>query len=342
LSGPLFGGPAPDASTASSASRPGHQRNFETRVTALNPNDVYRPSLANRLGQWWPFIVLAPTLAATLMYVVGFSVWTFYISLSNSTLLPDYTYVGFEHYVGLWGNRRWQIAYTNLLLFGTLYVIGTMVIGTLLAILIDQRVKGESIWRTIYLYPLAVSFVVTGTVWRWIYHPSTGVEKALHDFGWVSASFDWISDREMAIYVVVITGIWHASGFAMALILAGLRSVDQDLMKAAQIDGASLPRTYWRVVLPVIRPIFVAVLVVLLQFAIKTYDLVAALTVGGPGISTNVPAMAVYDFMFQRGQIAEGAAGAIMILLALTVVLVPYAFYSIWRSRKDAGAGGHG
>jgi glucose/mannose transport system permease protein len=292
------------------------------------------------LSEWWPFIVLAPTLAATIVYVLGFSLWTLYISVSNSTLLPDYTLAGFEHYVALWSSRRWQIAYTNLLVFGTLYVVGTMAIGTLLAILIDQRVRGESIWRTIYLYPLAVSFVVTGTVWRWIYHPSTGVELALKDFGWVNASFDWISDRDMAIYVVVITGIWHASGFAMALILAGLRSVDQDLVKAAQIDGASLPRTYLKVVLPVIRPIFVAVLVVLLQFAIKTYDLVAALTVGGPGISTNVPAMAVYDLMFQRGQIAQGAAGAVMILLGLALVLVPYSLYSVWRQRREAASHG--
>ena len=164
-----------------------------------------------------------------------------------------------------------------------------MVIGLLLAILIDQRVRGESVWRTIYLYPLAVSFVVTGTVWSWLFNPTSGIEFLVRSLGWTDFKFAWITNRDLAIYTVVITGIWQASGFAMALFLAGLRSVDQDLIKAAQIDGASMARIYRRIVIPAIRPIFIAVLVVLLQFAIKTFDLVVALTNGGPGISTDLP-----------------------------------------------------
>jgi glucose/mannose transport system permease protein len=287
-----------------------------------------------------PQIVLVPTVVATLVYVVVFSLWTQWISISTSTLLPEMTFGGFGEYAALWQSRRWTVAYQNLFLFGGLYVAGSLVMGTLLAILIDQRICGEAVFRTIFLYPLALSFIVTGTVWRWIFHPSTGVELALRDMGWVSARFDWISDRDMAIYVVVITGIWHASGFAMALILAGLRSVDGDLVKAAQIDGASMARTYRRVILPAIWPIFVAVAVVLLQFAIKTYDLVVALTQGGPGVATTVPALVVYDLMFQRGQIAQGAAAAVMILAALAAVLVPYAVYTAWRARREER--GHG
>jgi glucose/mannose transport system permease protein len=282
-----------------------------------------------------PQLVLIPTIAVTIAYVILFSVWTLWMSVSNSTLLPDTTYAGFGEYVRLWTSRRWTVAYQNLFLFGSLYVIGSLVVGTLLAILIDQRVKFESVWRTIFLYPLAISFIVTGTVWRWIFHPQTGVELALHDLGWISARFDWITDRDFALYVVVFTGIWHASGFAMALILAGLRSVDGDLVKAAQIDGASMPRTYRRVILPTIWPIFLAVAVVLLQFAIKTYDLVVALTQGGPGVATTVPAIVVYDLMFQRGQIAQGAAAAVMILVALALVLIPYALYTGWRARQQ-------
>jgi len=300
--------------------------------------DQPRP-LAERIGNYLPQILLAPSIAASFVYVFLFTIWTFYISLSNSSLLPTYDYVGFTHYASLWKSARWNIAYTNLFLFSVLYVIGALAIGLMLAIAIDQRVRFESAWRTIYLYPLAVSFVVTGTVWSWLYNPSSGIEFFVRSVGWTSFHFAWTTSRDLAIYVVVITGIWQSSGFAMALLLAGLRSVDQDLVKAAQIDGASVFRTYWRIILPAIRPIFIAVIVVLLQFAIKTFDLVLALTGGGPGISTTMPANFVYDLMFQRGQIAEGAAAAIMILAALACVLVPYAFWQFWRQRQEAANG---
>jgi glucose/mannose transport system permease protein len=293
-------------------------------------------SLRERFTAVLPQLVLTPSLIATLVYVFVFCGWTIWISLSNSTLLPDYSISGFHHYLELWSNRRWNIAYTNLFLFSVLYVVGTMTIGLLLAILIDQRIRAEALWRTIYLYPLAISFVVTGTVWRWFLSPSTGIQSMIHQLGWTNFKFDWLVQREMAIYTVVITGIWQASGFVMALFLAGLRSVDPDLVKAAQIDGANMPRIYRRIILPAIGPIFIAVLVVLLQFAIKTFDLVIALTGGGPGIATTVPAIYVYDLMFQRGQMAEGAAAAIMILVALSLVLVPYTIWTNWRQRREA------
>ena len=292
--------------------------------------------LGERLTAITPHLVLAPSLLASFVYVFVFSGWTIWISLSNSTILPDYTLSGFHQYVELWSNVRWRIAYTNLFLFGSLYVVGTTAIGLLLAILIDQRIRAEALWRTIYLYPLAVSFIVTGTVWRWLLSPSTGIESLVHQLGWTSFKFDWLVNREMAIYTVVITGIWQASGFVMVLFLAGLRSVDPDLIKAAQIDGASMPRIYRRIILPAIGPIFVAVLVVLLQSAIKIFDLVVALTGGGPGIATTVPSIYVYDLIFQRGQMAEGAAAAMMILFALLLVLVPYMIWSNWRLRREA------
>ena len=290
-----------------------------------------RARLRLRLPAITPQLVLAPSLIATLVYVVGFAAWSLWMSVSTSTLLPEYGYAGFVHYRALWSNHRWSIAYTNLFLFGSLYVVGATLLGLLLAILIDQRVRAEALWRTIFLYPLAISFVVTGTVWRWIFNPGSGVQHLVRSLGWHDFRFDWIVNREMAIYTIVATGIWHASGFAMALFLAGLRAVDPDLVKAAQIDGAAMPRIYLRIILPTIRPLFVAVLVILLQFAIKTFDLVLALTSGGPGIATTVPAIYVYDLMFQRGQLAEGAAAAVMILAALIVVLVPYGLWASWR-----------
>jgi glucose/mannose transport system permease protein len=302
-------------------------------------NPAARPAWRERLETLVPILVLAPSLLASFIYVFVFAAWTFYISLSNSTLLPSYGFVGLENYFSLWANRRWNVAYTNLFLFSGFYVLGSMAVGLLLAILIDQRVRAESVWRTIFLYPLAVSFIVTGTVWSWLYNPSSGIELLVRNLGWSNFSFALASDRQYAIYAVIITGVWQSSGFAMALFLAGLRSVDGDIIKAAQIDGASTFRTYRRVILPVIAPIFLAVAVVQIQFAIKTFDLVAALTRGGPGISTTFPAIYVYDLMFQRGQIGEGAAAAMMMLVALAVVLVPYSLFVVWRRRREGQNG---
>ena len=284
--------------------------------------------------------MLAPSVIASFVYVFAFTIWTFYISLSNSTLLPTYDFVGFKHYVELWSNQRWAIAYGNLFLFSSIYVVLSLMVGLALAIAIDQRVRGEAIWRTIFLYPLAVSFVVTGTVWDWLYSPNAGIEYFVRGLGWTDFTFRLTTNRDTAIYAIIATGVWQSSGFAMALFLAGLRSVDPDLVKAAQIDGASRFRIYRKVILPTIAPIVVAVAVVLLQFAIKTFDLVVALTNGGPGISTTFPAIYVYDLMFQRGQIAIGAAAAIMILAALAVVLVPYALWMVWRNRREAAGYG--
>jgi glucose/mannose transport system permease protein len=296
-------------------------------------------SWRDRLGRITPILVLAPSLLASFVYVFVFTGWTLYISMSDSTLLPSYGFVGLENYASLWANRRWNQAYSNLFLFSGFYVVGTMAVGLLLAILIDQRIRGESVWRTIFLYPLAVSFIVTGTVWSWLYNPTTGIQLLVRSLGWTDFNFALIADRNTAIYAVIATGIWQASGFAMALFLAGLRSVDQDLIKAAQIDGASTFRTYRKVILPTIAPIFLAVAVVQIQFAIKTFDLVAALTRGGPGTATTFPAIYVYDMMFQRGEIGEGAAAAIMMLAALAVVLVPYSLWLVWQRRREGRNG---
>jgi glucose/mannose transport system permease protein len=283
-----------------------------------------------------PQLVIWPPLVISCVYVVGFSLWTVWVSFTRSTLLPEYSWAGWRNYSAMLASRNWHIAYTNLFIYGGCFVVFTMTIGLLLAVLIDQRIRGENIYRTLFLYPLAVSFVVTGTVWGWLLNPSLGVQKLMHDLGWTSFKFEWLIDRDMAIYTIVIAGVWQASGFAMALLLAGLRSVDSDLYKAAQIDGSGALRTYRRVIFPTIGPIFIAVMVMLLQFAIKTYDLVVALTAGGPGLASTLPTVVVYDFMFQRGELARGSAAAVMLLGSLAFVLVPYGIYRRWRRRSYA------
>jgi glucose/mannose transport system permease protein len=288
-----------------------------------------------RGGRIAPHLVIWPPLLVSCCYVIGFSAWTVWVSFTRATLVPDYSWAGWRNYSAMLANRNWQIAYTNLFIYGTLFVLLTMAMGLLLAVLIDQHIRAENIYRAIFLYPLAVSFVVTGTVWGWLLNPTIGVQKLMHDLGWASFRFEWLIDRNMAIYTVVIAAVWQASGFAMALLLAGLRSVDADLLKAAQIDGAGRVRTYFRVVFPTIGPIFVAIVVVLLQFAIKTYDLVVALTAGGPGLASTLPNVVVYDFMFQRSELARGSAAAVMLLASLAVVLVPYALYQRWKRRSS-------
>jgi glucose/mannose transport system permease protein len=284
-----------------------------------------------------PHLVIWPPILVSCAYVLLFSAWTVWISFTRSTLMPENSWAGWRNYSIMLATRNWQIAYTNLFIYGGCFVVFAMAMGLLLAVLIDQRIRGENVYRAIFLYPLAVSFVVTGTVWGWLLNPSIGLQKMVHDLGWSSFRFEWLIDRDKAIYTIVIAGVWQASGFAMALLLAGLRSVDGDLLKAAQIDGAGATRTYLRVVFPTIGPIFVAVMVMLLQFAIKTYDLVVALTGGGPGLASTLPTVVVYDFMFQRGDLGKGSAAAVMLLGSLAFVLVPYGLYQRWKRRK-AGA----
>ena len=291
-------------------------------------------SWRDRWGRLLPHLVIWPPILVSCAYVLLFSAWTIWVSFTRSTLMPDYSWAGWRNYSSMLATRNWHIAYTNLFIYGTCFVVFTMALGLLLAVLIDQRIRAENIYRAIFLYPLAVSFVVTGTVWGWLLNPSIGIQKLMHDIGWTSFRFEWLIDQDMAIYTVVIAEVWQASGFAMALLLAGLRSVDADLLKAAQIDGAGPARTYLRVVFPTIGPIFIAVLVMLLQFAIKTYDLVVALTAGGPGLASTLPTVVVYDFMFQRSELARGSAAAVMLLGSLAFVLVPYGLYRMWQQRK--------
>ena len=291
--------------------------------------------MRRRLADFLPLLVIWLPLLISVAHVVGFTAWTTWLSFTPSDLLPEYDWAGLRSYRAVLRTENTAIAYANLLVYGVGYVGLTMIIGFVLAVLIDQRIRAENLLRTIYLYPLAVSFVVTGTVWSWLFNPGQGIQKFVNSLGWTSFRFDWIIDRDFALYTIIIAAVWHGVGFAMALFLAGLRSIDPDLHKAAQIDGAGPFRFYLRIAAPGVAPIAISVLVILLQYAIKTFDLVRALTGGGPGISTTLPALVVYDFMFQRGQLGRGSAAAVLLLLSLIVVLLPYYFYTHWRARRE-------
>jgi glucose/mannose transport system permease protein len=284
---------------------------------------------------WLPKLVLSPTLAASLVFVYGFILWTAYLSLTESRLLPNFEFAGLVQYERLFENERWWTAAANLGIFGGLFIGISLAIGLLIAILLDQKIRAEGVLRAIYLYPMALSFIVTGTAWKWMLNPGLGFEKVMRDLGFVNFSFDWLVNSDMAIYTVVIAGVWQSSGFVIALFLAGLRGIDDEIIKAAQVDGASAPRIYWKIVIPTLRPVFFSVLLILSHIAIKSFDLVMALTGGGPGTASDVPAIFMYQFSFTRGQLGLGAASAMMMLVTIVAVLVPL-MYLETRSTRNA------
>jgi glucose/mannose transport system permease protein len=291
--------------------------------------------MSRRIETWLPRLVVAPGFVLGFAFIYGLMAWNGVLSFSASRMLPNYEWVGPVHYLALWQMDRWWVALTNLGIFGLLYVGGSLVLGLGLAILLDQRVRAEGALRTIYLYPMALSFVVTGTAWKWILNPSLGLEKLMQDLGWASFSFDWLVQTDTAIYCVVIAGIWQSAGFAMALFLAGLRGIDDSIIRAAQIDGASLPRIYWRIILPMLRPVVFSTVMILSHLAIKSFDLVMALTNGGPGYASDVPATFMYAMSFTRGQIGLGSASAMMMLATVAAIVVPYLYSELRRKPHE-------
>ena len=281
-----------------------------------------------------PKIVISPSFAVILWFVYGFVLWTFYISLTKSRMLPRYEFWGIDQHFRLWSNPRWFNAVENLLIFTVLFVAICLLIGIILSILLDQKIRAEGFLRTVYLYPMALSFIVTGTAWKWMLNPSMGIEKLFTDWGFTNFTFDWLVNRDMSIYTIVIAAVWQSSGFIMALFLAGLRSVDDEIVKAAKIDGASLYSIYITIILPMMRPVFMSSIVILLHISIKSYDLVIALTAGGPGISSDMPAVFMTQMAFHRSEIGLASASAVMMFLTVLAIVVPY-LYSELR-RQDA------
>lgn len=302
-------------------------------VTTIDPV-VARDTggLRDRLQDWVPRLVLAPSFAVILLFVYGFILWTMYLSLTPSKFMPVLQLTGFDAYSRLWAQPSWWVALENLAIFGILYIGICTALGLFLAILLDQKIRGEGVLRPIYLYPMALSFIVTGTAWKWFLNPGLGLEKTMHMWGWESFKFDWLISTDMAIYTIVIAGVWQASGFVMAMFLAGLRGIDGEILKAAQIDGAGVFATYRRIVIPMLRPIFLSAVIVLAHMAIKSYDLVIALTGGGPGNATELPSTFMYSYTFTRKQMAVGSASAVIMLMTICAIIIPY-LYSELREK---------
>lgn len=294
---------------------------------------ISAPGFGRRLQDWLPRLVLAPSFALILVFVYGFIVWTAVLSMSTSKMLPIYKWAGFDAYGRLFAQPNWYVALKNLAIFGSIYIVACIAIGLFLAILLDQKIRIEGVLRPIYLYPMALSFVVTGTAWKWFLNPGMGFQHTVRSWGWESFSFDWLVRPDMAIYTVAIAGIWQASGFVMAMFLAGLRGIDSEMLKAATVDGASTFTIYRRIVIPMLRPAFLSAVIVLAHMAIKSYDLVIALTGGGPGNATELPSTFMYSYTFTRSQMAVGSASAMIMLMGIAAIMIPY-LYSELREEK--------
>jgi glucose/mannose transport system permease protein len=281
-------------------------------------------------------IAATPMIATVLVVFVGCTLWTIWYSFTNSRLLPTGTFVGLEQYQRLFGTSRWNVSVTNLFWYGILSLTFTLSVGFLLAVLMDQKIRFESAFRTIMLYPFALSFIVTGLVWQWIMNPTLGLQGTMRNLGFDWFTFDWIARSDMVLYGLLIAGLWQGTGFMMVLMLAGLRSVDEEIWKAARVDGIPTWRTYLFIILPMMRGVLVTAVVLAGSGIVRLYDLVVALTNGGPGISSEVPAKYVYDYMFTAGNIGQGLAASTMMLVTVLIIVVPWAYLEFGgRGRKS-------
>jgi glucose/mannose transport system permease protein len=279
------------------------------------------------------YTALLPMLVTVLVGYIGAAVWTLYISMTGSRTFPSGRFIGLAQYRRLFDNERWMLSLHNLAVYGLLFIVACLVIGFLLAVFIDQNVTGEGVLRTVFLYPYAMSFVATGLVWQWLLQPGAGIGAAIRALGWEGFRLDWIVDQDLAIYTVVIATVWQASGLVMALMLAGLRGVDPEIWKAARLDGIPAWRVYLQIVLPMLWPAIATVLLLLSTAVVKVYDAVVAMTQGGPGIASEVPAKFIMDHLFLRSNLGLASAGAVVLLVPVLALLAPYAYA---RSRKEA------
>ncbi|MBA4205965.1 MULTISPECIES: carbohydrate ABC transporter permease [Pannonibacter] len=271
-------------------------------------------------------LALVPTALIVLVVFVGCLLWTIRLSFTSSRLLPVLDWVGLQQYSRLFANERFLLSVENIAVFGVLFIAGCLILGFLLAVFIDQNVRGEAVFRTVFLYPYAMSFVVTGLAWQWFLNPTLGLQQIVRDLGFSSFRFDWLVNPQMVIYTLVIAGLWHGAGLVMCIMLAGLRGIDADLWKAARIDGIPVWRTYLSVVLPLLGPMIITAVVLLATGVVKLYDLVVAMTLGGPGIASEVPAKFVMDHFFERNNIGLATAAATAMLIAVASVLAPWVY----------------
>ncbi|MFN3318065.1 sugar ABC transporter permease [Rhizobium sp. TH135] len=293
---------------------------------AGRPNKLFRNLNAK--------IASIPMVLTAMVIFLGGTIWTVVYSFTNSKLLPRASFVGFDQYERLWDAPRWVMSIQNLAIYGILSLIFSIVIGFVLAALMDQKIRFENAFRTIFLYPFALSFIVTGLVWQWILNPDFGVQSIVRSLGWETFTFNPLYDADIVIYGILIAGLWQGTGLVMCLLLAGLRGIDEDIWKASRVDGIPMWKTYLFIIIPMMRPVFITTLVIITSGIVRLYDLVVAQTSGGPGIASEVPAKYVYDYMFQAQNLGQGFAASTMMLLTVAIVIIPWAYLEFGGKKR--------
>ena len=299
---------------------------MKTLQMSKKPNQLFRNLNAK--------VASIPMILTVLVVFLGGSIWTIFYSFTSSKLLPKWKFVGFDQYERLWDTRRWIISIENLALYGIFSLVFTLFIGFTLAALLDRKIRFENTFRTILLYPFALSFIVTGLTWQWILNPDFGLQGVIRDFGWESFSFDPLNDPETVMFGLLISGLWQGTGLIMVILLAGLRGIDEDIWRAARVDGIGTIKTYIRIIIPMMRPVFITALVLIAAGIIKIYDLVVAQTDGGPGIASEVPAKYVMNYMFGAQNLGQGFAASTMMLVSVIVILVPWAYLEFGGKKR--------
>ncbi len=279
-------------------------------------------------------IAALPVMLKVLVVTIGCTLWTVYYSFTSSKLLPKNKLVGLDQYERLWTTHKWYVAVENMAIYGSLMMILTLVIGFVLAALLDQKIRGEGIFRTIFLYPFALSFIVTGLAWQWILNPDLGIQNIVRSMGWEGFVFDPLYDPDLVIYGLVVAGLWQGAGLIMCIMLAGLRGIDEDLWKATRVDGIAKWKVYLKVVLPMMKPSIVTSVVLTGTSIVKMYDLVVAMTGGGPGGSSEVPAKYVIDSMFVAQNLGQAFAASTMMLVTVIIILVPWIYFQVAERKR--------
>ena len=291
---------------------------MEKSKNGERPNRLFRNLSAK--------IASIPMILTAAVVFLGGTLWTVLYSFTSSRLLPKLNFVGIDQYERLWNTRRWLISIENLALFGLFSMVFTLVVGFTLAALLDRKIRFENTFRTILLYPFALSFIVTGLAWQWILNPDFGLQRVVQNMGWQNFSFDPLNNPDIVMFGLLIAGLWQGTGLIMVIMLAGLRGIDDEIWKAARIDGIGTVKTYIKVIIPMMRPVFITALVIIASGIVKLYDLVVAQTSGGPGIASEVPAKYVMEYMFGAQNLGQGFAASTMMLVSVVVILIPWAY----------------
>lgn len=304
-----------------------------------SPGRRPRPALAAVRRHWAVYTALLPMAATVVFAYIGTVMWSVWISFTGSRTLPNGSFVGLAQYERLFETERWLVSLHNVAIFGVLFILACLVLGFLLAVFIDQQVAGEGLWRTVFLYPYAMSFVATGLIWQWMLNPELGLQATVRGWGLEDFRFDWIISQDRVIYAVVIAAVWQASGLVMALMLAGLRGIDDGIWKAARIDGIPRWRVYLSIVMPMMGPSFVTAFVLLAVGVVKVYDVVVAMTQGGPGTASEVPAKFIMDHLFGRANVGLASAASTVLLLTVLALLAPWLYARSQAARRGKAGG---